>query len=495
MTSDFHALSDGDWYGAAYFLTAIALQPTWGKIFKIFKVKETFIIVVVIFAAGSLLCATAPDSIIFTIGRAIAGLASGGVFTGSITIIAYSVPLSRQASYTGAFGALFGVPLAKLFFPNFKIAGFVGPLLGGLFTDKATWRWCFYINLPLSLITIAGIFFFLQNSQAQATSRTLTERLNELDYIGPAFIPAIVCLLLALQWGGSQYQWNSGIIVGLICGFGTITAIWMYSQYRLGEKATIPVRLITQRTIFFSSLYAFFLYASFVIPTFYLPLYFQVVKGTTETASGIHTLPLIIAVTVAAAVGGILVSIVGYVTPFMIVGTTMFTVGVGLLSTLSVNTRLALWLSYQVIAGLGIGMNLQVQNENCKSDRKTPNLAVQTVISLDDVPVAVALVLFFTQAGSAIFIAIGQAVLLNKLLPQMQAINQSLTVTDLIHAGAVGLVKLVPEVKAPAVMEAYASSLNSAFLVAVVAGSMAVIAGFGVEWKTLKKEESESVKA
>ena len=309
--------------------------------------------------AGSLLCGVAPNSISFIIGRAIAGLASGGIFSGSITIMAHSVPLRRRAVFEGALGSTFGVT------PSYRsllieIAAFVGPIVGGAFTDRPTWRWCFYINLPLGAVTIAGIALSFQTSQLQ-TNKTVRERLNELDYLGPVFfIPAVVCLLLGLQWGGAQYPWKSPTIIGLFVGFGVIMSIWLYSQYRLGERATIPFRILTQQTVLFTSLYSFFLYSALVILMFYIPLYFQAVKGSTALASGVAILPLVVAMTLACIVGGGLITMAGYVKPFMVIGTAVFTVGVGLLSTLGVDTRFGVWFGYQVIAGIGMGINLGV---------------------------------------------------------------------------------------------------------------------------------------
>lgn len=237
----------------------------------------------------------------------------------------------------------------------------MGPVLGGVFTDKVTWRWCFYINLPLGAITIAGIIIILQNPPHLATNKTITQRLRELDYIGPMFfIPANICILLALQWGGSLYAWSSPLILSLLGGFGGTIAIWIYSQLRLGERATIPIRILNQRTVLFSSLYGFFATAAFMIPIFYIPLYFQAIKSTSATASAIDTLPFIASVTLTSIGAGFFIAMVGYFTPVMIVGAAILAVGTGSLSTLRVDSSLGQWLGYQVIAGIGAGSTLQV---------------------------------------------------------------------------------------------------------------------------------------
>lgn len=182
-----------------------------------------------------------------------------------------------------------------------------------------------------------------------------------LDYYGAALlIPAVVCLLLALQWGGTTYPWNSPKIIGLFCGFGGIIPIFIFVQIRLKDRATIPVGLFLKRTVFFSCMFSFFVGSSFLIIIFYLPIYFQAVKGSSATKSGIEILPMLLSVVIGSLSGGILVTVLGYFTPFMIGGMALFTIGCGLLSTLAVDTSFGRWFGYQVLAGAGLGMCLQV---------------------------------------------------------------------------------------------------------------------------------------
>jgi hypothetical protein len=176
-----------------------------------------------------------------------------------------------------------------------------------------------------------------------------------------------VCLLLALQWGGAKYPWKSATIIGLFCGFGAILPIFIYIQVRLGDRATIPIRVFTKRTVFFSSMFSFFVGSSFLITVFYLPIYFQAVKGSTATKSGIKILSLLLSVVISSISGGILVTVLGYFTPFMIGGMSIFTVGLGLLSTLAVDTPFGKWFGYQIVAGAGVGVCLQVYTLSCHS--------------------------------------------------------------------------------------------------------------------------------
>ena len=203
--------------------------------------------------------------------------------------------------------------------------------------------------------------FFLKSPERLENNKSFKERVKGLDYYGAAFlIPAVVCLLLALQWGGTTYPLNDSKIIGLFCGFGAIVPIFVFIQIRLKERATIPVRLFLRRTVFFSSMFSFFVGSSFLIVVFYLPIYFQAVKDSSATKSGIEILPLLLSVVIASLTGGVLVTVLGYFTPFMIGGMALFTIGCGLLSTLAVDTPFGNWFGYQVLAGAGLGVCLQV---------------------------------------------------------------------------------------------------------------------------------------
>lgn len=195
ITGEYGSVKDIGWYGSSYLLTSTALQPLYGKIYRIFDIKYSFLGAVLIFELGSLASAAAPSSTVFIIGRAIAGMGSAGLFSGSIVILSYSLPLRKRPFMFGMFGCMWG------------IASVAGPLLGGVFTDHLTWRWCFYINLPIGGVAMTVIFFFLRIARVNNPDNlSFSARIVELDLVGAVVLmPAIIMLLLALQWGGAQY--------------------------------------------------------------------------------------------------------------------------------------------------------------------------------------------------------------------------------------------------------------------------------------------------
>ncbi|KAF5615426.1 major facilitator superfamily transporter [Fusarium sp. NRRL 52700] len=200
ISDDFKSLDDIGWYGSSYLLTTCEFQLLFGKLYTLFDIKWVFIVAMALFEIGSAICGAAPTSEALIVGRAIAGLGSAGIFQGAIIIIAYSVPLNKRPMYNGMFGSVYGV------------ASVIGPLLGGAFVDHVSWRWCFYINLPVGAVAMPTAIFAVripkQRNPSQGSS--WISYLNDLDPIGTVcFLPGVVCLLLALQWGGTKYPWSS----------------------------------------------------------------------------------------------------------------------------------------------------------------------------------------------------------------------------------------------------------------------------------------------
>jgi MFS family permease len=194
ITDEFKSLPDVGWYGSAYLLTTCSFQLLFGKLYTFWAVKTIWLSSIVIFEIGSAICGAAPNSTALIIGRAVQGVGGAGIFSGAIVTIVYAVPLEKRPLYQGMFGAVFG------------LASILGPLIGGAFTSNVTWRWCFYINLPIGGVAFVISAFLLRIPDRDTTQLPLREKLAQLDAAGTTLlIPGVVALLLALQWGGLTY--------------------------------------------------------------------------------------------------------------------------------------------------------------------------------------------------------------------------------------------------------------------------------------------------
>ena len=233
----------------------------------------------------------------------IAGAGSGGVYSGAILAIAATTPLQQRSLYNGSLAAVYAV------------ASIAGPLLGGAFTDRVTWRLCFYINLPFGAVAAVCVLFFLpaDTNRKPDFDLPLREKILQFDWLGLfLFIPFIVCLLLPLQWGGSTYAWSNGRIIALFILAGVLLIAFIGVQLWKKDRAMVPPSVAKQRTVWSCSLYMFAHFGSYMVISYFLPIWFQAIKEVSAVQSGIDLLPLILGTLIMAIVSGGLVSMVGY---------------------------------------------------------------------------------------------------------------------------------------------------------------------------------------
>ena len=332
---------------------------------------------------------------------------------------------------------------------------------------------------------MAIAYFLSIPRQSDYSGEPLLSRLRELDLIGAAFlIPSIVCLLLVLQWGGSTYPWNSSRIIGLLVGFGCLLIIFVVTQIKQGDRATLPIHILSQRTVAASISYAVMFGGGFFVLLFYLPLYFQSIKDASATKSGIEILPLLLSAVLSSIVTGGLVTGLGYYTPVLIFSTVLFAIGAGLISTYSVDMSFGKWFGYQILAGAGIGAGFQ-----------SPIIAVQTVLPLEDVAVGSACVAFFQTLGGALFVSVAQTVFQNGLIRGVNKFVPELDPTTLLRVGATEIRSTLSVMgmldKLPAVLDAYMVGLVDGYRVPFGLASAAIIATLFLEWRSVKDEDAK----
>ncbi|OCB91721.1 MFS general substrate transporter [Sanghuangporus baumii] len=413
---------------------------------------------------GSIVCAAASSSAMLIVGRAIAGIGASGLFSGGMTIMGLSVPLKRLPIYIAVLASMYG------------IASVVGPILGGALTDRLSWRWCFWINLPFGGVALAVVAIFFRSSRRELASIPFKTKVQKVDIPGAVlFVGAIVCLLLALQQGGTTFPWRSPKIWGLFLGFGLLIIAFVGVEYIRGNEATLPPRILRQRTVLAGSIYTILLSMAFFTHIFFLPFYFQAIKGVSAQESGIRSIPYLVSVSIAAVTSGTIITKIGYYCPFMWIGAAIFTVGSGLLSALQVSSSTGVWIGYQIVAGFGFGLGMQV-----------PFLAVQAVLDTSDMPTGNATILFCSTLGGSMSISIAQTIFSNILLRQIPKHTHGLDAALIVSSGATALRQVVPADQLQGVLEAYIYALQRVFILPIVVNALAFMVSFFVEWKSVK---------
>ncbi|KAF2625506.1 major facilitator superfamily transporter [Macroventuria anomochaeta] len=475
ITNQFNSLKDVGWYASAYMLTSCGLILLYGRIYTFFPTKPVFLSGIFLFEIGSAICGAAQSSIMLIVGRAIAGLGSSGVFTGAILIMLNTVPLHRRPLLQGLFGACFGV------------ASVTGPLLGGAFTESGlTWRWCFYINIPLGAITIGVVMFLLKLKENKPRTKGWKDTVRKMDPLGTIlFLPGITCLLLALEWGAAEYSWSSPRLIALLATFAALLTAFIVWQYVTRKTtATVPARILLQRSIACGCASQFCVGATMLTVSIYMPLWFQAIKGVSAFQSGANSLPLVLSTVFASILSGGLIQRIGYYTPFMIIGSCCMAVGTGLITTLATSTETAKWIGYLIVLGIGVGFSMQ-----------HANLAVQVVLEKQDIPIGTAMLSLCQTLGGAVFTAVGQNLYIDKFSEGLQRI-EGIDVGHVLNSGATDLTRSVAPELQEKVLEAYNRSLTQGtFLAVLFVACLAVPAALGMEWRSVKDDPRKARQA
>ncbi|KAI1329047.1 major facilitator superfamily domain-containing protein [Xylariaceae sp. FL0255] len=477
ITTQFHSLPDQGWYVGAYQLTSSVLQPLTGKIYTYFNTKWTFLFFFTIFEIGSLLCGVATSSNFFIAGRAVAGVGVSGLQNGALSVIAGSVPLEKRALYLGI---LIGIG---------QIGVILGPVIGGLLTQYVTWRWCFYINLPIG--GVAGfIMTFIhvpeQIVKAPFSWDLVRRTIPKFDIIGfVIFAPAATFLLLALQLGaGGTYTFQSTIVIVFFVLFAVFAIAFVLWEWKAGEVAIIPFSMITKRVVWASTLQYTTLIGSVFVAVTYLPIYFQSVKGAPPVLSGVYLLPSIISQLLFGLISGALIPRVGYYVPFAILAGAGATVAGGLLTTLQENTPTADWIGYQIIFGLrGCGIQIAI-------------VAIQNALPARQSQLGTAFLVFTQNFTSAVFVVIGNTIYQQALKTNVHRLVPSITPAQVIAAGssAEGVRSLVPEggEKLHLLIKAYANAYDMVSYLMLALATVSFLAAFGTGWVNIKKKKAEA---
>lgn len=448
IVGDLGGVSHMLWVIAAYVLTCTITMPVYGKMGDMIGRKGLFIIASVLFLVGSIMCGAASDMAMLIAGRAVAGLGDGGLLVLSQAIVADIVPARKRALYLNIMGIGWAVPML------------VGPLLGGVFTDLVSWRWAFWMNIPLTVFSIAISVVLLPAYRKR-------ESLANFDYWGIAFVAAAVCALtLATSWGGVEYDWNSPVIICLIAAAILFAVLFAVAEAK-AKHPIMPLFLFKNRNFMLTTIGGFIILFATMAAMSYLPTYFQIAHGLSATAAGYMEVPMSIAYLVASIISGVLISKSGRYKKLMAVSFAVATVGTVLIATLTADTTVVLAGLYLSIMGFGMGLSFEVLV-----------LIVQNEFPSGMVGVATSATNFFREIGTTLGASVAGAMftaniasqMADKLAPFGGVAALGFDANSLTPA----LVRTLPDELQSAVAVAYNDALMPVFLLMV---PLTVVAG------------------
>jgi MFS family permease len=469
IVSDFNSLGQATWVATAYFLTQGGFILIIGQILVLASKKRTLLVSIALFELGSLLCAVSRSLPVLIFGRAVAGCGASGIQMSVTTAIPEVAALELRPILFAFFGAILG------------ISSVVGPILGGVLTDKASWRWCFWINLPLGGIAFLIVLIFLRippkGQEATASSMKKKNLWFRLDWVGAILgLGFVTSLLLPLQWGGNSKPWSSPVVIALFVVFGVLLVLFGLWETYKGPNAMLPMTMLimpTQLGCFFSG---FFGYMSLFIATYYLPLWYQA-HGSSATSSGIKILPFLISVVISAGISGAVVTKTGRYWWILVLCPLLTSIGSGLLFTITDSTSLKTLIGFQILYGVGIGtvfQNILIAIQAEYSDRE------------ELIPQATSLVSFGQLLGGVVGLAIAGSIFNNRLRDNFEVIDLPV-VLKLAVEQSVTVIAALPIETRNLVTAVYVKSLDPVFLLGVPAGILSSLSALAIKNHNLKE--------
>jgi EmrB/QacA subfamily drug resistance transporter len=435
------------WVVSAYLLTDTVATVLAGKFGDLFGRKLVFQVSALVFIVASGACGFAQSMSWLIAWRAVQGLGAGGLAVTATAVIGDVIPLRERGKYQGALGAVFGVTTV------------LGPLLGGLFTDHLSWRWAFYVNLPIGIAVVALAAVTMPKISGAARP--------VIDYLGVAFVSVGAgCLTLAVSWGGTQYAWGSWVIIGLFVVSAVSLGLFVWAESRAADPI-LPLRLFRSSVFTISVILAFIVGFAMLGAMTFLPTYLQYVQGVSATESGLQTLPLVVGLLVTSVTSGTVIGRTGRYRWFPIVGSLVMAIGLWLLSRMTVSTSWTIRAVDMLVLGAGIGLCMQVLT-----------IIVQNTAAYRDLGVATSGVTFFRTLGSSFGASIFGTVYANVLTHRLPAAYAASPGVDPTRTTTPADLHTYPADQIAPIVAAYAHAIHVVFLSAV---PVALVA-FALSW-------------
>jgi EmrB/QacA subfamily drug resistance transporter len=468
IAGDLHGLNHLSWVVTSYLLAITISTPLWGKLGDLYGRKKLFQLSIVIFLAGSMLSGLSQNMTQLIGFRAAQGIGAGGIMVGAMAIIGDVVPARQRGKYMGYFGAVFGV------------VNVAGPLLGGLFTQHLSWRWIFYINVPIGIVALITIATVLQLPVHRVP--------HTIDWVGMTLLSAAVTdIILLTTWGGAEYQWGSPVIIGMGLFAAVLLFLFCVVESKVAEPI-IPLALFRNSTFNAALGIGFIMGFAMFGAIVYLPLYLQAVYGASPTVSGLELLPMVAGMLTTFIWSGRYITRTGHYKYFPVAGSALLALGLFLLSTMGPHTSYGTVAFYMVFVGLGMGLSMQVVV-----------MAAQNAVPHSQLGVATSTVTFTRTIGGAFGVALLGAVFSNRLLHELTAHAKGAQL-KLISGGSVTAnptqIHHLPPAQQALFIQGFSHALSTVFLVAVpfaVAGFVLALLLKEIPLSTASGETSRAV--
>ncbi|KAJ3219560.1 hypothetical protein HDU67_000505 [Dinochytrium kinnereticum] len=472
ISTEFNSQKDIAWVATSYVLTFNAFQPMVGKFSQIFGHRVITLFGIIIFVLGSAGCGAANSIYMLIVFRAIQGIGGAALLSMVLISISDMFSLKERPKYL------------TILWINFGISTIIGPLLGGAFTDKISWRWCFYINLPVGVMAFPLVYFYLR---IPFTPVAFKEQIRRIDFTGTVLLLiAVILILIPVSLGGVTFAWSSPLVISCFVLAALFIAALVFTELKVKEPI-IPPHLFKIRNVVFVFINNFFLGMGFFAFVFYGPQYFQLIHGDTATQAGLQLLPLLLGLVVFSIVGTILLTYVKSYPPFIITGCALVTGGAYWFSTLDQNSSRAAEIGALFIVGVGLGLTIQMNI-----------LAAQASVDQVDTATVSALTSFFQSIGGGIGLAILSAIFNDRFASGVAKLPEELRAAFSDPAGGGGdrdKFDALPQEVKDMITGVFVGALQGVFRYAVPFCGVAFLAALFISWKTRVLSAEEMQKA
>ncbi|KAK8243871.1 putative major facilitator superfamily transporter [Phyllosticta capitalensis] len=473
VTEYFNSAAGYTWIGSAFNLAAAAATPIWGKLSDIFGRKPALLAANIFFLIGSLIAALSINIGMLIVARAIQGVGGGGLIILVNIVISDLFSMRTRGQYFGIIGMVWA------------LASALGPVIGGAFTTNVSWRWCFYINLPLDGLAFGIILFFLD---IETPKTPLVEGLKAIDWLGAlTVIGGTLMLLLGLEFGGASFPWDSATVICLLI-FGAVTiGLFLVIEWKIPAYPIMPIRIFKKGTNLAALAVCFFHGFVFISATYYLPLYFQAVRGASPIMSGVYILAFAVSLSIVSAGTGIFIKKTGLYQPCIWFGLTVMTLGYGLFIMIGSHTSWAKIIIFQIVAGIGVGPNFQ-----------SPLIALQAHVNPRDIATATATFGFTRNLATAASVVIGSVVFQNQMKAHKPELRDALgdSLANVLGGASAGanaeILASLPNPQRGIAARIFANSMSKMWIMYTAFAGAGLLVSLLVKKSQLSKQHSET---